>query len=122
MSKYEYAREFCESRDFDYFGVDTELEWRKPINNLEEKGVFFVICEWIWENLEWEDDMEGIYNNIHGYRSNVYGGSFNTDDGFKLYDIEERLELTDFILNGTVVYAEITDTEYKEVVGYIRLN
>ena len=122
MSKYEYARKFCESRDFDYFDVDTELEWRKPINNLEEKGVFFVICEWIWENLEWEDDMEGIYNNIHGYRSNVRGGSFNTDDGFKLYDIEERLELTDFILNGTVVYAEITDMEYKEVVGYIRLN
>ena len=122
MNKYEYVKGFCKSRNFDYFDVDTELEWRKPINSLEEKGVFFVICEWIWENLEWEDDLESIYNNIHGYRSNVKGGSFNTDDGFKLYDIEERLELTDFILNGTVVYAEITDIEHKEVVGYIRLN
>lgn len=121
MSKYEYAKEFCKSRDFDYFEPDLELEWRKPTNSLEEKGVFFVICEWIWENTE-EDDLQYIYDNIHGYRENIYGGSFNPDEDFKLYDIEERLELSDFILNGTCVFAEITDTELKEVVGYIRLN
>lgn len=121
MSKYEYAREFCESRDFDYFDAEMELEFRKPINGLEEKGVFFVICKWIFENTE-EDDLNYIYDNVHGWRENVYGGSFNPDDNFKLYDIDERLELSDFILNGTCVYAEITDTEYKEIVGYIRLN
>ena len=118
----EYAKEFCEKRGYDFFDADMELEWRKPINSLEERGVFFVICEWIWENLDHEDDLEGIYNNVHGWRENVKGGSFNVDDNFKLYDIEERLEISDFILNGTCVYAEVTDAEYDKVVGYIRLN
>ena len=122
MSKCKYARKYCEDRGFDFFDKTTELEWRKPINSLEEKGVFFVICEWIYENVEGEDDLESIYNNVHGWRSNVYGGSFNVDDDFMLYDIEERLALTDFIINGTVVYAELTDYEYNEPVGYIRLN
>ena len=122
MSKCKYARKYCENKGFDFFDKTTELEWRKPINSLEEKGVFFVICEWIYENVEGENDLESIYNNVHSWRSNVYGGSFNVDDGFKLYDIEERLALTDFIINGTVVYAELTDYEYNEPVGYIRLN
>ena len=98
------------------------LNGEKPINSLEEKGVFFVICEWIHENIEGEDDLESIYKNIHVWRSNVNGGSFNVDDGFMLYDIENRLTLTDFILNGTVIYAELTDYKYNEVVGYIRLS
>lgn len=122
MSKCEYAREYCENRELDFFDKTTELEWRKPINSLEEKGVFFVICEWIHKNIEGEDDLESIYNNVHVWRSNVNGGSFNVDDGFMLYDIENRLALTDFILNGTVIYAELTDYEYNEAVGYIRLN
>ena len=122
MSKSKYAREYCESKDYDFFDATMKLEWRKPVNSLEERGVFFVICEWVHENVEGEDDLESIYDNIHGWRSNVKGGSFNVDDGFMLYDIDNRLALTDFILNGTVVFAEVTDYEYNEVVGYIRLN
>lgn len=122
MSKSKYAREYCESKDYDFFDATMKLEWRKPVNGLEERGVFFVICEWVHENVEGEDDLESIYDNIHGWRSNVKGGSFNVDDGFMLYDIDNRLALTDFILNGTVVFAEVTDYEYNEVVGYIRLN
>ena len=122
MSKSEYAREFCNSRGFGFCDTSEELVWRKPINSLEEKGVFFVICEWIWENLEWEDDLESIYLNIHGWRDNVKGGSFNVNDNFKLYDTEERLELSDFILSNSCVFAEVRDTKYNEVVGYICLN
>lgn len=122
MSKCEYAKQFCESRGYAFFDTTLELEWRKPVNSLEEKGAFFVICEWIHERIEDENDVEDIYDNIHGWRENVKGGSFNPDDPFELWDIDKRLILSDFILNGTCVFAEVTDRKYNEVVGYIRLN
>lgn len=121
MSKYTYAEEYFRVVDMAFFDDTLELEWRKPINSLEEKGVFFTICEWIDEYIPEEDDMESVYDNIHGWRENVKGGSFNPDENFDLYDPEGRLSLSDFILNGNCVFAEVTDNEYG-VIGYIRLN
>lgn len=88
---------------------------------LEENGVFFTILKWIDERIPEEEDLRAVYDNIHGWRENVFGGSFNPDEDIPPYDAQNRLVLSDFILDGNLVLAEVTDNKYREVVGYIVL-
>ena len=123
MNTNNYATEYLQNRfDDNFFLPNKVTEWRKPSNSLEANGVFFNICFWVSNNIQEEYNWERIYNNIHGWRDNVYGGSFNPDYNYPLYDNENRLEITDFILQHNSVYAEVTDTKKDKVVGYILIS
>lgn len=93
-----YAKEYCDSVGF----------------------VFFTILKWIDEHIP-EEDLKAVYDNIHGWRENVFGGSFNPDEDIPLYDPQNRLVMSDFILDWNFVLAEITDNKYGKEVGYIVL-
>lgn len=116
-----YAKEYCDSAGFAFFAKDYKPEYRRPVSTLEENGVFFTILKWIDEHIPEEEDLKAVYDNIHGWRENVFGGSFNPDEDIPLYDPQNRLVLSDFILDGNLVLAEVTDNKYGEEVGYIVL-
>ena len=123
MNTNNYATEYLQNRfDDNFFLPNKVTEWREPSNSLEVDGVFFNICFWVSINIQEVYSWERIYNNIHVWRDNVYGGSFNPDYNYPLYDNENRLEITDFILQYNSVYAEVTDTETDKVVGYILIS
>ena len=106
-----YAKEYCDSVGIAFFDKDY----------MEEKGVFFTILKWIDEHISEEEDLKAVYDNIHGWLENVFGGSFNPDEDIPLYDPQNRLVLSDFILDGNLVLAEVTDNKYGKEVGYIAL-
>ena len=116
-----YAKEYCDSSGFAFFAKDYKPEYRRPVSTLEENGVFFTILKWIDEHIPEEEDLRAVYDNIHGWRENVFGGSFNPNEDIPLYDPQNRLVLSDFILDGNLVLAEITDNKYGADVGYIVL-
>ena len=116
-----YAKEYCDSAGFVFFAKDYKPEYRRPVSILEENGVFFTILKWIDEHIPEEEDLRAVYYNIHGWRENVFGGSFNPDEDIPLYDPQNRLVLSDFILDVNLVLAEVTDNKYGEEVGYIVL-
>lgn len=95
--------------------------WRKPTNGIEAEGVLWMASKWIAEHLP-EETIEGAYDNIHGWRDNCKGGSFNVDENFRLYDTREILEINDVILCGSCVYLEVWNTEEDKAVGYISIN
>ena len=95
--------------------------WRKPSNGIEAEGVIWMASKWIAENIP-EETVEGAYDNIHGWRDNYKGGSFNVDENFRLYDTREILEISDVILCGSCVYLEVWNTEEDKAVGYISIN
>ena len=95
--------------------------WRKPSNGIEAEGVIWMASKWIAENIP-EETIEGAYDNIHGWRDNYKGGSFNVDENFRLYDTREILEISDVILCGSCVYLEVWNTEEDKAVGYISIN
>ena len=95
--------------------------WRKPSNGIEAEGVIWMASKWIAENIP-EETVEGAYDNIHGWRDNYKGGSFNIDENFRLYDTREILEISDVILCGSCVYLEVWNTEEDKAVGYISIN
>ena len=96
-------------------------DWRKPSNGIEAEGVIWMASKWIAENIP-EETIEGAYDNIHGWRDNYKGGSFNVDENFRLYDTREILEISDVILCGSCVYLEVWNTEEDKAVGYISIN
>ena len=116
-----YTKEYCDSVGFAFFAKDYKPEYRRPVSILEENGVFFTILKWIDEHIPEEEDLRAVYDNIHGWRENVFGGSFNPDKDIPLYDPQNRLVLSDFILDGNLVLAEVTDNKYGAEVGYIVL-
>ena len=116
-----YATEYCDSVGFVFFDEDYIPDYRKPVSTLEENGVFFTILKWINEHIPEEEDIKAVYDNIHGWRENVFGGSFNPDEDIPLYDPQNRLVMSDFILDWNFVLAEITDNKYGKEVGYIVL-
>ena len=116
-----YSKDYCDSVGFAFLANDYKPEYRRPVSILEENGVFFTILKWIDERIPEEEDLRAVYDNIHGWRENVFGGSFNPDEDIPLYDSQNRLVLSDFILDGNLVLAEVTDNKYREVVGYIVL-
>lgn len=95
--------------------------WRKPSNGIEAEGVIWMASKWIAENIP-EETIKGAYDNIHGWRDNCKGGSFNVDENFRLYDTREILEISDVILCGSCVYLEVWNTEEDKAVGYISIN
>lgn len=95
--------------------------WRKPSNGIEAEGVIWMASKWIAENIP-EETVEGAYDNIHGWRDNYKGGSFNVDENFRLHDTREILEISDVILCGSCVYLEVWNTEEDKAVGYISIN
>lgn len=116
-----YAKEYCDSVGFAFFAKDYKPDYRKPIGTVEENGVFFTILKWIGTHIPEEENLRAVYDNIHGWRENVFGGSFNPDDNIPLYDPQNRLVLSDFILDRDLVLAEVTDNKYGKEVGYIVL-
>lgn len=116
-----YAKEYCDSVGFAFLAKYHKPDYRKPVSAVEENGVFFTILKWIDEHIPEEEDLRAVYDNIHGWRENVFGGSFNPDEVIPLYDPQNRLVLSDFILDGNLVLAEITDNKYGKEVGYIVL-
>lgn len=116
----EYVREHLDG--YDVFEVEDITDWRAPRNTIETNGVIYMAANWICENLVDCGDIKEAYDNIHGWRDNVKGGSFNIDDNFKFYDAEDRLEISDVILNGNCVYLEVWDTEENCAVAYIRVD
>ena len=117
----EYTREFLSKFDNPIFEASEITEWRKPSNGIEEEGVLWMAAKWIEDNL-YEETMQGAYDNIHGWRDNYKGGSFNCDDNFELYDRKEILEISDVILSGNCVYLEVWNSEIDKAVAYIGIN
>lgn len=117
----EYTREFLSKFDNPIFEASEITEWRKPLSGIEEEGVLWMAAKWIEDNL-YEETMQGAYDNIHGWRDNYKGGSFNCDDNFELYDRKEILEIGDVVLCGNCVYLEVWNSEIDKAVAYIGIN
>ena len=97
--------------------------WRKPINSIEAEGVYWMFSKWITDKLYFYDyTMEDVYDNIHPWRDNQKGGSFNLDENYKLLDQNDVLEINDVILSENGVYLEIYNVELDKPVDYIKIN
>ena len=119
-----YAIEYLQDKfdPYDFFLPSCVTDWRQPVSSLETYGVFFLVCNWVTQQLDIEEDFMDVYDNLNGWRDNHKGGSFNPHDDYPLYDKEDRLYVTDFVLQGPNVFAEITDKETDRVVGYILIH
>ena len=116
-----YAKEYCDSVGFVFFDEDYIPDYREPVSTLEENGVFFTILKWINEHIPEEEDLKAVYDNIHGWRENVFGGSYSGISSSGLNDPPNTLVMSDFILDWNFVLTEITDNKYGKEVGYIAL-
>lgn len=109
-------------KNYDVFPIEDLTSIRAPHNTLENEGVLFVASRWIVNNLITDDDIKDVYDNFHGYRSGVGGGSFDLDDNYKIYGEEERFEISHAVLNGDCVYLIVLDTKQDKYVAAIRIN
>lgn len=117
----EYTREFLSRYGDRILEPGDVTEWRKPRNGIEAEGVLWMAAKWIEDNLP-EETMQYAYDNIHGWRHNNKGGSFNIDDHYELYDRRDILKICDVILCGECVYLEVWNKELDKAVAYIGIN